>query len=496
MNTRIWTGTTLLPYWFSPFEMIQLAKYHKRRILWSQLGFQLSKMQAWYGLKRCRDNLFGSWESSVNKLPKFMKALHRTNPGTAIEWVFKPTDIPTRKMIKYFFWAFKPCLDGFKFCRKVISVDGTHLYTKYKHKLLIVVCLDANNQVLPLAFALVDNETTAAWRWFFQMLHRHLISQIPDGESVCVISDRAPGILRALAELPEFAPPNVFHRFCLRHVCSNFNKRFKSVDLKDLCYKAGAESQIWKFNHILNVIKSRSVEAYNYLKDIDQEKWAFAHDGGNHCGQLTTNMSEAHNGVLKGTRKLPISTIVDLTFNRILRYFFNRLEKANLMVQRGQLWSTYAYGVYRKHEAKSVGCYTTRFNQQLLSAEVITKARPGGGGNNKHTVSLRDQTCTCGKWKLTGIPCSHVLHVCREWMLSASVYVNDWYTVDRLVNTYSGIFQPLLSEHYWEDVGFELIHDPTLLGDRRRSRIPNEMDVPQTRARQQSRRDEQARRLR
>ncbi|XP_012846730.1 PREDICTED: uncharacterized protein LOC105966689 [Erythranthe guttata] len=158
-------------------------------------------MQAWYGLKRCRDNLFGSWESSVNKLPKFMKALHRTNPGTTIEWVFKTTDIPTRKMIKYFFWAFKPCLDGFKFCRKVISVDETHLYTKYKHKLLIVVCLDANNQVLPLEFALVDNETTAAWRWFFQMLHIHLISQIPDGESVCVISDRAPGILRALAEL-------------------------------------------------------------------------------------------------------------------------------------------------------------------------------------------------------------------------------------------------------------------------------------------------------
>ncbi|XP_012850103.1 PREDICTED: uncharacterized protein LOC105976338 [Erythranthe guttata] len=461
----------------------------------SQLGFQLSRMQAWYGLKRCRENLFGTWESSMNKLPKFMKALHRTNPDTAIEFVLKPTDIPTRKMIRYFFWAFKPCLDGFKFCRRVISVDGTHLYTKYKHKLLIAVCLDANQQVLPLAFALVDNETTAAWKWFFQMLHRHLISQIPPGESVCVISDRAPGIIRALAELPEYAAPHVFHRYCLRHVCSNFNKYFKSVDLKDLCYKAGSEAQMWKFNHILNVIKSRNVQAYNYLIDIDKEKWAFAHDGGKRCGLLTTNMSEAHNGVLKGTRRLPISTIVDLTFNRCVKYFFGRLEGANVMIQNGQLWSTYAYGIYKTCEDNSVSCFTTRFNQQQLSAEVMTRARPSGGGNNKHTVSLRDRTCTCGKWVLTGIPCSHVLHVCREWNMSASVYVNECYTVSRLVNTYAGSFQPVLSEHYWEEVDFELIHDPTLLGDRRRSRIRNEMDVAQTRARQQSRRDEQARRL-
>ncbi|XP_012849810.1 PREDICTED: uncharacterized protein LOC105969583 [Erythranthe guttata] len=51
-----------------------------QNIVRSQLGFQLSKMQSWYGLKRCRDNLFGSWESSVNKLPKLMKELHN-KPG-------------------------------------------------------------------------------------------------------------------------------------------------------------------------------------------------------------------------------------------------------------------------------------------------------------------------------------------------------------------------------------------------------------------------------
>ncbi|KAK4401631.1 hypothetical protein Sango_0903800 [Sesamum angolense] len=48
----------------------------------------------------------------------------------------------------YVFWAFKPCIDGFQFCRNVISVDGTHLYTKYKYKLLIAAAMDGNQQDL------------------------------------------------------------------------------------------------------------------------------------------------------------------------------------------------------------------------------------------------------------------------------------------------------------------------------------------------------------
>ncbi|KAL0319843.1 UNVERIFIED_CONTAM: hypothetical protein Sradi_5245800 [Sesamum radiatum] len=77
---------------------------------------------------------------------------------------------------------------GFRYCRNVISVDGTHLYTRYKHKLLVAVTLDANNQVLPLAFALVDEETLASWTWFLQMLARHFLPN--EDDRVCLISDR------------------------------------------------------------------------------------------------------------------------------------------------------------------------------------------------------------------------------------------------------------------------------------------------------------------
>ncbi|KAI5681170.1 hypothetical protein M9H77_02397 [Catharanthus roseus] len=49
-------------------------------------------------------------------------------------------------------------IDGFQYCRSVISVDGTHLRGPYKGILLIASTWDANNHLFPLAFAIVDKE--------------------------------------------------------------------------------------------------------------------------------------------------------------------------------------------------------------------------------------------------------------------------------------------------------------------------------------------------
>ena len=70
------------------------------------------------------------------------------------------------------FSAFGPCIEGFKYCRLVISIDATHLYGKYKGKLLIAMATDANNEVYPLAFAVVESESKETWGWFLACLKR------------------------------------------------------------------------------------------------------------------------------------------------------------------------------------------------------------------------------------------------------------------------------------------------------------------------------------
>ncbi|KAL2237473.1 UNVERIFIED_CONTAM: hypothetical protein Sindi_0939000 [Sesamum indicum] len=254
-------------------HVIQTVKDHT--------GYDIAYQKAWYSLKMAREMVYGTWESSVQKLPKYLGALQKYNPGTIVEWQHKARDTSTGAyVIGYVFWAFKPCIEVFQHCRNLISVDGTHLYTKYKHKMLITAAMDGNQQVLPLAFAIVDEESLLSWKWFLRQLNRHIIR---GRRGICLISDRHAGITRAVRECPNFVPPNGVHGYCLRHVCSNFNSKYKNVVLKDLCWRAGSEYQIRKFNRIMVEIKSQSLEAFQWLDRIDKEKWTASHDGGWRC---------------------------------------------------------------------------------------------------------------------------------------------------------------------------------------------------------------------
>ena len=87
-------------------------------------------------------------------------------------------------------WAFGPCIEAFQHLRPVITVDACFLSGRYKGKMLIVIGYDAENQLLPLAFSLVDTENFEDCAWFMQWLRRNVIRS----RFVCVITDRGNGL--------------------------------------------------------------------------------------------------------------------------------------------------------------------------------------------------------------------------------------------------------------------------------------------------------------
>lgn len=95
------------------------------------------------------------------------------------------------RTLKYVYWAFAPCIAAYQECRPVVSVDGTHLRGAYKGKLLVAVCKTANNNIMPIAFALVDEETSASWTWFLDNLRKSVMKD----RWTCVVSDRHQSIL-------------------------------------------------------------------------------------------------------------------------------------------------------------------------------------------------------------------------------------------------------------------------------------------------------------
>ncbi|XP_015970807.1 uncharacterized protein LOC107494270 [Arachis duranensis] len=92
------------------------------------------------------------------------------------------------------FWMFPPCIEAFKYCKPLISIDGTHLYEKYEGTLLMAIAQDGNSNILPVAFGLVEGENTDSWKFFLSHLRQHVTSQ----PGILVISDRHNAIKAAL----------------------------------------------------------------------------------------------------------------------------------------------------------------------------------------------------------------------------------------------------------------------------------------------------------
>ncbi|KAH1202764.1 hypothetical protein GmHk_17G049151 [Glycine max] len=150
------------------------------------------------------------------------------------------------------FWTFGQYKEAFKYCKPIIQVDGTHLYGKYRGTLLMATSQDGNGGVLPLAFAVAEGETLTAWSWFLAHLREH----VTDKNGICLISDRHASIKSVVAnEALGWQPLHGYHVYCVRHIASNFNRKFNNAKQKEMLKKL-AYTPCWhiflsKFRKIL-----------------------------------------------------------------------------------------------------------------------------------------------------------------------------------------------------------------------------------------------------
>ena len=56
------------------------------------------------------------------------------------------------------FWAFRASIEAYRHFKPVLSIDGTFLSSKVRGMLLVAITCDADNQLVPLAFDLVERE--------------------------------------------------------------------------------------------------------------------------------------------------------------------------------------------------------------------------------------------------------------------------------------------------------------------------------------------------
>ena len=283
-------------------------------------------------------------------------AIEQANPRCVVIWKTFDINMPNTKIFQRVFWSFKKSIEGFEHYRPILSIDGTHLYGKYKGTLLISMRCDGNNQLFILEFAITEGKNIDNWGWFLACIR----NRVTQRTRICVISDRQPGIMATMSDpyLGRVAP-SAYHRICMRHPASNFMTRFKDKLLKKLVCIAALVSTQRKFNKHMATIGRINFEAQQWLEAIPFQLRALSHDGGRRYGIMTTNMSEVFNNVLKGSRSLPFTALVQLTFFHLNSYFVARMEQGANRLASDEQFTPYV-------DAQIQGCVVKAGSMEIV----------------------------------------------------------------------------------------------------------------------------------
>ncbi|KAG9449298.1 hypothetical protein H6P81_009263 [Aristolochia fimbriata] len=190
--------------------------------------------------------VFGGLDESYDFLHKFLNEVKETNPKSM--HVLCGEQVGDKRMFKSVFWAFGPSINGFRYCRPVICLDGICLEGKDPSYLFMASTLDGDKGLFPLAFAIVESESETTWEWFLTCLDQFVVCGM---KPLTFISDCHEDLIGAIQN--RFPPPHYFHRFCLKHLPARF-KMFDYQDFSETVRGCAMKLEIRDFDKEFNEI--------------------------------------------------------------------------------------------------------------------------------------------------------------------------------------------------------------------------------------------------
>ncbi|KAE8672420.1 hypothetical protein F3Y22_tig00111841pilonHSYRG00069 [Hibiscus syriacus] len=420
----------------------------------SQFGYQVKYGKVWNAKMKAMKLTYGDWDTSYNELPHLLQAMKRFIPGTIVKSQTMPAYdeegqlLPGKKIFHRLFWAFKACIEGFPFCKRMIQVDGTWLYGQYRHVLLMAVAQDGERNIFPIAFAIVEGETTEAWDFFLTNLRQYVVRE----DGVCLISDRGTGILAAI-ERPgsRWIPPYAYPTYCIRHIGKNSIDQFHNAHIRSEIVSMGYELRRPNFDKRLENLKVfyDDQRVWKWASKIPREKWSQAYDEGRRYGHMTTNLAEAINSILKGTRHLPIASVMKETYFRLGKVWSDKGKEIESLINRGKTWAPTVVESMEANERLATSMVVHNFDRVGHTFVVSCIRRNVGGEDQTFRVDLRHKWCDCGRFQAWKYPCAHAVAACMYAGVSAYTYVDECFHLRRILNVYSYEFRQIPNESYW-----------------------------------------------
>ncbi|XP_015168424.1 uncharacterized protein [Solanum tuberosum] len=321
-----------------------------------------------------------------------------TNPGSVTRLV-KTED----GHFLYAYVALYASIKGWEYCMPVVVVDGSFLKAAYMGTILTACTQDAAGKILPLAFAVVDSENDASWKWFFERIRETCGTR----EGMCIVSDRHESILNATSVVY----PGVPHCVCLYHLWGNIKKNFRKHHkvLRKIFFAMANEYTTEEFNQYMAETYSIDERVKEYLFDIGYHRWSIAHSNVNRFMVMTSNIAESVNAADKEARDL-IYDLVDYLMKMIGRW--NNTNR-NEAIATGTTLSTKYEHLMREKMKESQGMMV------VPSTEYLYTVYDGG---KRHIVNMRERICTCRQFQMDVMPCKHAFAIVRKYYMSEYEY--------------------------------------------------------------------------
>nr|GEV17664.1 hypothetical protein [Tanacetum cinerariifolium] len=368
--------------------------------IYTDLKIDISYKQAWKENNVALEYISGCSVASFAQLPYYCHNLELTNDGTVTH--IETDDEDHFKMV---FIAFGVVIRSFKYhMRPLIIIYASHLKGIYEGTNLLAVRMDGNNQIIPIATGVSQGETGPSWTWFLSKL-KECIGEIPN---LTIISDRHASILSSC----EGVFPNVFHGYCCRHLMMNC--KLKSIKMQCLFWKMFKAYIVEDFAMAINELRSKRPDVYEKLIEA---------------------------GVERDVKKVPITNLMEWYRKLVQGWYCKRREK----YKDGPLdeLSDWTKAKNRKRMQKSLNW--------VVVGIAVGRIYEVDDHRRIQTVELCNGTCTCRKWQVLGLPCGHVLAICRVIRLTdCNRLAKGWFMRIAPKGTYKELVYPVGEVSSWQ----------------------------------------------
>jgi hypothetical protein len=374
---------------------------------------------------------FDATKSQYELLYDYRLELLRSNPGSTIIVTTEPgVEPPTFQRMYIGLDALKRgFLAG---CRRVVGFEGCLYKGATNGELLCAIGRDANNQMYPIAWAVVEKETNDSWGWFCDLLFKDL--GVGDGTNWVFISDQKRGILKAVS----YRAPQAEHRKCVRHIYANWKQHFSDKEWQKKFWRCAKAPCVMLFNHARERLASETREGAQAILNTHPQHWSRAWFRlGSNCDSVDNNLCGSFNKWIVEARFFPIITMLETIRRKVMARIHDNRTKSESWVTK-----------ICPNVLKKLNVYIT----QSVECHAICN----GASNfevmhfdTRFTVNLEEKKCSCRYWQLSGLPCPHAISCILSKTNSLDEYIASCYSVESFKKTYEHRLQPIEDMTKW-----------------------------------------------